>query len=449
MTRGPRYAAYTSRHLGELLDRAGFDPAEKARLQAVATVLPFRVNDYVVKELIDWSAVPDDPIYRLTFPQADMLPAADRAAVEDLLRRGASKPEVDEVVRRIRDGLRPHPAGQLTLNVASYGPEPVSGLQHKYAQTVLVFPQQGQTCHAYCAYCFRWPQFVGDPALKIATESTARVHAYIREHREISSVLFTGGDPLVMSTAVLRRYIEPLLAPDMAHVESIRIGTKALAYWPYRLLADPDADDLLRLFDEVRATGRHLAVMAHYSHPRELRTEAGRRALQRLTSSGVLVRSQAPLIRGVNDDPDVWAEMWRIQVRSGVVPYYMFVERDTGPSDYFAVPLVRAHEIFTVAYRQQSGLGRTVRGPVMSATPGKVSVDGVTELNGERLLVLRLLQARRAELVGRPFFARYDETATWLDDLVPLPGTRFPFDDDTHLSGGTGCAGSSDSLIPR
>ena len=86
--------------------------------------------------------------------------------------------------------------------------------------------------------------------------------------------------------------------------------------------------------------------------------------------------------------------MWRTQVRMGMIPYYMFVERDTGPQDYFAVPLARGYEIFREAYQGVSGLARTVRGPSMSATPGKVCIDGVTEVAGIRVFVLHMIQAR-------------------------------------------------------
>ena len=120
--------------------------------------------------------------------------------------------------------------------------------------------------------------------------------------------------------------------------------------------------------------------------------------------------------------------MWRRQLRMGMVPYYMFVERDTGPQDYFAVPLARGYEIFREAYRGVSGLCRTVRGPSMSATPGKVCVDGIAEVSGQRVFVLRLIQARDPSLVGRPFFARYDPDATWLTELEPAFADRFPFD---------------------
>jgi hypothetical protein len=112
----------------------------------------------------------------------------------------------------------------------------------------------------------------------------------------------------------------------------------------------------------------------------------------------------------------------------GMIPYYMFVERDTGPQDYFAVPLARAHEIFRDAYQGVSGLCRTVRGPSMSATPGKVCVDGVTEVAGTPVFVLRMIQARDPRLVGTPFFARFDPQATWLTDLVPAFADRFPWE---------------------
>jgi hypothetical protein len=150
-----------------------------------------------------------------------------------------------------------------------------------------------------------------------------------------------------------------------------------------------------------------------------------------------VIRTQAPVVRHVNDSADVWAEMWSRQVRLGAVPYYMFVERDTGPRDYFGVPLSRAHEIFRRAYRRQSGLGRTVRGPVMSATPGKVLVDGIAGIGEERFFVLKFLQARDPEWVGKPFFARYDPEAIWLDDLTPaLTGRPFFFERRAHRGPG-------------
>jgi L-lysine 2,3-aminomutase len=264
----------------------------------------------------------------------------------------------------------------------------------------------------------------------MATDHVDTLVTYLHRHPEVTSVLITGGDPMIMSAGVLRRYIEPLLDPSLDHVESIRIGSKSLSYWPQRYVTDNDADDTLRLFEEVSAAGRTLALMAHYSHPRELAPDIAKTAISRIRGTGAVIRTQAPLIRSVNDDAATWREMWKAQVRAGLLPYYMFVERDTGPQDYFAVPLARAHEIFRDAYASVSGLCRSVRGPSMSATPGKVCVDGVAEVAGEQVFVLRMLQARDPSLVGRPFFARFDPKAVWLTDLTPAFADRFPWERD-------------------
>lgn len=393
-------------------------------METVVTVLPCRVNRYLLEEVIDWSRVPDDPLFRLTFPQREMLEPADYDRVRSLLDARAGEGEIEAAAAAIRAGMNPHPAGQVELNTVRHRGRPLAGVQHKYSDTVLVFPAAGQTCHAYCSYCFRWPQFVGGPELRFASRDPELVADYVRADPAVTSVLLTGGDPLVMRPESLRRQLEPLLAPDLERV-SIRIGTKAPVGWPHRFLADPDADALLRLFEEVVSRGRHLALMAHYSHPRELATEAAQAALRRIVATGTVVRCQAPVVSHVNDSAATWADLWSRQVRLGAIPYYMFVERDTGPRRYFELPLARALEIFDGASRRVSGLARTARGPVMSATPGKVLVDGVVEFSGEPAFVLKLIRAREPASVNRSFLARYDADATWLDQLALL-GAGWP-----------------------
>jgi len=434
---GRGFHAYSAKHLDTLTRRAGLSEQERLAVRAVATVLPFRTNSYVLENLIDWDAAPDDPIYRLVFPQPDMLPAPDVRRLADMISGGAPDAELRAAAHAIRMRLNPQPAGQLLLNAPTLHGRPLSGLQHKYPETVLFFPRQGQTCHAYCSYCFRWAQFVDEPELKMATDDIGTLVAYLGAHPEVTSVLITGGDPMIMGEVVLRRYIEPLIDPrnHLDHLESIRIGTKSLSYWPQRFVTDPDADATLRLFGEVMASGRTLALMAHFTHPRELEPPLLEAAVGRIRSTGAVIRTQAPLIRSINDDPAAWRGMWRSQVRMGMIPYYMFVERDTGPQDYFAVPLARAYEIFRAAYQGVSGLCRTVRGPSMSATPGKVCVDGVTEVAGLRVFVLRMIQARDPTLVGTPFFARFDPAASWLTDLEPVFTERFPFEPAPYQPG--------------
>lgn len=422
-TRNPaEFRVFTRKDIDRIPQIRMLSSTERLNMKTVSTVLPFRVNNYVIDELIDWSNIPHDPMFQLTFPQPQMLTRRDFETMLALVRAEADPATVRAAARKIQMKLNPHPAGQMQMNVPIVNGEPIQGVQHKYRETTLFFPSAGQTCHAYCTYCFRWAQFVGIDELKFADHQADRLAAYLRERPEVTSVLITGGDPLVMKTRVLRRFIEPLLVPSLEHIESIRIGSKAPAYWPQRFVTDDDADDLLRLFEEVQHAGRSLALMAHYTHPRELSTPMAEAAVERIRASGAVIRCQAPLIRHVNDSAEIWAKLWSRQVRLGAVPYYMFVERDTGAKKYFELPLARAYKIFNGAYTRMSGLARTVRGPSMSATPGKVVVEGVANVAGEEVFVLKFLQGRDPNWVGKPFFARFDPRATWLDDLEPAFG---------------------------
>ena len=426
-----KFKANTRRDLPRIAEKLRFNRDQLTDMQAVSAVLPFRVNDYVIEHLIDPEDVPNDPIFQLTFPQRGMLEEEDFRRMRDLVAKGATETEIKLAADEIRGRLNPHPAGQMQLNVPLLDGEVVGGMQHKYQETVLFFPSQGQTCHAYCSYCFRWAQFVGDADLKFASREANQLVNYVRENPQVSSVLITGGDPMVMKTPVLRRYIEPLLRANLPNLHSIRIGTKALAYWPYRFIEGGDADDFLRLIEEVRAAGKHFALMAHSSHSRELEPKVAQHAVERVLNAGAVIRCQAPLIRKVNDNANVWAQLWRRQVQLGMVPYYMFVERDTGAKAYFEVPLVRAYKVFTEAYSQVAGLCRTVRGPSMSAMPCKVLIDGITQVAGEKVFVLKFLQGRDPKWSNRVFFARYDPTATWLSGLQPAFGEEQFFFEDT------------------
>ncbi len=419
-----RFKVYTQKQLDKIPVLQRLPESLRFEMQVVANVLPFRVNEYVINELIDWDNVPDDPIFRLTFPQRDMLPPESYQRMADLLKSNPTPKEVKALANELRQDLNPHPAGQMELNVPRLDNEKLPGMQHKYRETVLFFPSQGQVCHAYCTFCFRWAQFVGDKELRFATNETENLARYLAEHTEVSDLLLTGGDPMVMKTRHLAEYLRVLLRPELAHVQTVRIGTKALSFWPQRFVSDDDADELLTVLAELVDNGKHVALMAHYNHWKELETPIARTAIQRIRNTGTEIRSQAPLVGHINDNPEVWARLWRTQIKLGIIPYYFFVERDTGAKHYFEVPLVKAWEIYRDAMKKVSGLGRTARGPSMSAGPGKVEIQGITEIQGEKVMVLRFIQGRNPDWVQRPFFAQYDEKATWLDHLKPAFGEK-------------------------
>ncbi len=433
----PRFKSFSEGSLDKISQLSLVSAEDRFAMQVVAKVLPFRVNQYVVDELIDWTNVPNDPIFQLTFPQRGMLAPEHFDRIAALLRSNASKKAMREAATDIRLALNPHPAGQQELNVPMLDGSPLPGVQHKYPETVLFFPAQGQTCHSYCTFCFRWAQFIGDKELKFASSEAERLVGYLKQHKEVTDVLITGGDPMVMKTKNIAAYADSLLDPALAHVQNIRFGSKALTFWPHRFVSDKDADDLLRVFDKLVANGKHVAFMAHLNHWQELEPEVCHRAIRRIRDTGVVIRTQGPLLGHINDDAASWTNMWRTQVKLGLVPYYMFVERDTGARRYFEVPLAHAYKTYRDAMRSVSGLARTARGPSMSAGPGKVEIQGITQVAGEKVFVLRFIQARNPEWVQQPFFARYDDSATWLDHLRPAFGEeRFFFEDEYYATYG-------------
>jgi len=424
------YKSYSLRNYEEIPQINKLSDSDKKAIELVGNVLPFKTNNYVVDNLINWNDIPNDPIYTLTFPRKEMLLGSHYNKVEELIKKNVPREIFLEEVNRIRMELNPHPAGQVH-NVPKIDGIELPGVQHKYRETVLFFPCQGQTCHAYCTFCFRWPQFVGMNELKFAMKEIDLLARYLIQNREVTDVLFTGGDPMIMKTKILSAYIEPLLDESLYNIQTIRIGTKAIGYWPYRFLTDDDADDLLRLFEKIVRTGKNLAIMAHFNHPVELSTPAAQDAIRRIRSTGAQIRTQSPVLKHINDSPEIWAEMWRKQVNNNCIPYYMFVARDTGAQNFFAVSLVEAWKIFREAYQKVSGVCRTVRGPSMSSTPGKIQVLGVSKVKDEDVIVMRFLQGRNPDWIARPFFAEYDENATWLDDLKPAFGEeKFFFEEE-------------------
>lgn len=402
-------------------------------IDVVGQVLPFKANNYVIEQLIDWDNIPNDPIFTLTFPRKEMLSKSNYNRIKELTPTSDIE-KLKSTVNDIRMKLNPNPAGQKR-NIPTIDGQKLHGVQHKYRETALFFPSQGQTCHAYCTFCFRWPQFTGMNGMKFAMREADLLHKYLLKNKKTTDILFTGGDPMTTSAKIMSAYIEPLLTKEFEHIRNIRIGSKSLSYWPYRFLTDRDADDMLELFEKIKKSGKHLAFQAHFNHPKELSTDTVKQAIERIQNTGAIIRTQSPLLRYINDNHKIWSEMWSEQVRLGLIPYYMFIARDTGSKAFFEVPLTKAWDIFRKAYSNISGIARTVRGPSMSAEPGKIHIIGVSEINGEKVFVLRFLQCRNPQIVDIPFFAKYDNKATWFEELVPAFGEeQFFFEKDNLIS---------------
>jgi len=475
------YELYSKNRINEILKSklniSDYNNIDYIPYLAASTVLPMRTNNYVVDQLIDWNNIPNDNIFQLTFPQPGMLNENDlNNIINILLDESKGKENIGnnkkstklskfiklrEEAEKIRSGLNPHPAGQKQLNVPKIELNgkihDIPGLQHKYRETVLFFPNESQFCHAFCTYCFRWAQFtsVGSEQAFSANDSEL-LHEYLRKNKDVTDLLFTGGDPMVMTAKQFAKYIDPILIdPELSHINTIRIGTKSLAYWPYRFVTDDDSYDILRLFERVVASGKQLNISAHISHWKELSTDVSQEAIRKIKLTGANIRTQSPIIKHVNDDSNIWAEKWRLETRLGCIPYYMFIERDTGARKYFELPLIQAYNIFQNAISKQSGLSRTVRGPSMSCTPGKVQVMGLIDIpsqyNNNKLdkaILLQFLQGRNPNWTNKPFLAKYDPNVTWFDQLKPYyDNSKFFFENE--LEDITNTPQSSGQLYPN
>lgn len=418
-----KYIAYNAKNFRKIEYIRQMDQQFVEDTEIVARVLPFKTNNYIVDYLIDWKNYETDPVYLLTFPNRDMLRPEHFEKVRWAVRNKLPLEEQTRIINKIRLELNPHPADQAS-NLPSLNGEVLNGSQHKYRDIILFFPSEGQSCHAHCTFCFRWPQFVKDLDLQFSMREIDLLIEYIRQNENIQEVLFTGGDPLIMSPGTISRYIDKLINARIPNLKTIRFGTKSLTFWPFTFLPDfsDEAEDMLAMFRKIIDNGYHLAFMAHFNHPNELNNGIVQEAIRNIRSTGAVIRTQAPLLRTINDSWEIWSELWEKQVNLGMIPYYMFVERQTGPYDYFSVPLKRVYSIYQKAVRHSASFAKTVTAPVMSARKGKVQIMGTLEnpSDGEQYFILQYVRHRDYSKTFKPFLMKLDETSTWVDQLEPV-----------------------------
>jgi len=340
------------------------DPAHPAELETVTERFAFRCNDYYLS-LIDWSD-PNDPIRRLIVPD----------------------------LRELEVWGRLDPSNEKIYRITP-------GLEHKYRSTVLLLVSS--VCEGICRYCFRKRVFIY-PEEDYLRDLPAALD-YIREHTEITNVLLTGGDPLVLTTAKLERIISALRKID--HVQVIRIGTKVPAFNPYRILDDPSLTEMIETYSTPR---KAIYFMTHFIHPREL-TQPAVEALCRLRKAGAILANQCPIIRGINDSPSVLAELLRTLSFVGAPPYYIFQCRPSVGNKAYTVPVEEAYAIFDGALSRVSGLAKRPRF-VLSHSTGKVEMVGLTE----EYAYFRYHRAANDADSGRFMIMRRNPEAYWLDD---------------------------------
>ncbi len=341
---------------------------ELKSLEKVCNIYSFRANDYYLN-LIDW-ANENDPIKRIIIPDEN---------------------EID-------DNGNLDACNEKAITVAP-------GVQHKYKHTALLLCNE--TCGGFCRYCFRKRLFMDNNA-EVALDTTAGIQ-YIKNHSQITNVLLTGGDPLLLSTLRLESIIKDL--HQIEHVKIIRIGTKMTSFNPMRITED---DALFRMLRKYSTPEKRIYIMTHFDHPNELTKEAID-AIHTLNDAGVTLCNQCPILKGVNDDPNILAELYNKLAFNGCTPYYAFQCRPTAGNKPYAVPITRAYYLFEESKKYASGTAIRAK-YVMSHATGKVEIIGVDEKH----IYIKYHRAQNTDRIGKVFVYKRDDNAYWLDDLEPV-----------------------------
>jgi KamA family protein len=342
--------------------------AEKIELKQVTNKFALRSNDYYLS-LINWDD-PADPIRRVVVP-----------CVEESEQWG-----------------RLDPSDEKAYTV-------IPGLEHKY-HSVAVFLVTNK-CDSYCRYCFRKRLFI--QAESKCLQDWEAAYQYVREHREITNVLLTGGDALMLPSAQLEEIFATLR--EIEHVKIIRLGTRMPAYNPHRITGDAA---LLKAIEKYSTYRKKIYVMTHFIHPREL-TDIALEAVNLLQNTSAILANQTPLLRGLNDNPKVLAELLARLSFIGVIPYYIFQCRPALGNKPYVVPIEEGYDIVEQAKALVSGLAKRARYAMSHAT-GKIEIVGKTE----GFVYFKYHRAANDADSGRFLVLASNPDACWLDDYSEM-----------------------------
>jgi lysine 2,3-aminomutase len=348
---------------------------ERTQLKKVTEKYEFRSNEYYLS-LIDWND-PNDPIRRLIIPNMEELEEWGQLDASD---------EKNYTV--------------------------IPGLQHKYNSTALFLTSN--VCGGICRYCFRKRIFIDKNAEILKDLQNAL--KYIREHKEISNVLLTGGDPLILPTSKIENVIAQLM--EIEHVKIVRIGTKLLSFNPYRVLDD---SSILEIIEKYSNEEKKIYVITHFNHPKEI-TDVAIKAVELLQKSGAVLANQTPIIRGVNDKPETLANLFSKLSYIGSPPYYVFQCRPAVGNKTYAVPIEEGYKIFEKAKAMGSGLAKRAKF-VMSHSTGKIEISGKTKDN----IYLKYHRAANNKNSGRFMVFKSNPDAYWFDDYDEVIQDHFIF----------------------
>lgn len=240
--------------------------------------------------------------------------------------------------------LNQHPAEQRDP-IGDNEKSPTPGLVHRYPDRVLL--KVVDMCPVYCRFCFR-REMVGPKQDGVLSDENLRdALAYIKRHPEIWEVIFTGGDPFVLSPRRIRSLVRAL--DEISHVKVLRWHTRVPVVAPERLTPD--------LIDALSSGTKTTFVAVHCNHARELTLDARTRCRD-MMKAGLSLVSQTVLLRGINDDVGTLCDLMRAFVETGLKPYYLH-HGDLAPgTTHFRVPISTGQALMRELRQQLSGLAQ-------------------------------------------------------------------------------------------
>lgn len=244
-----------------------------------------------------------------------------------------------QLVPRAEELVQVH--GDLADPLGEAAHEVAPNLIVRYPDRALLFATD--RCAVYCRFCTR-SRLVGAGGGARSLDVLGPALAYLRQHPEITDVIISGGDPLVMATDRIARLVSAVRA--IPSVETIRLATRVPVVLPQRI-----TDELL----QALRPHHPIWVMTHFNHPRELTPEAAL-ACNRLADAGFPVMNHCVLLRGVNDDADVLTQLFRGLVRLRVRPYYLLQADPVQGTGHLRTPLAVGVEIMERLQGRLSGI---------------------------------------------------------------------------------------------
>lgn len=424
------------REIVSTLQRNGIELGHLEERELFIHVYRFMATRHALNA-IDWANFEQDSMFHVVFPQPGMM----RPDVAKAYLAASTEEKKREIVSAYIRETNPHDGKQHlnkpTLRTQSGSLEIVEGSQHKYPQCQLIFDVQTQDCFAFCNYCFRHAQVRGDEDMFVQKD-IEQIHDYLKQHREVTDVLITGGDAGYLTADRFERYVTPILTDrDLFHIRTIRLGTRVLSYDPERILAR-SYDRMLGLFRRLSDSGVQLVFMSHFSTPRELLNPSTVAAVRRLRAHGAVVKSQSPVMKHIslftNEQGEIdversaqnWIDLGNLLAMLSIGFHSMYCARPTGEHHYFTAPLADLDRVFSRVYRSLASINRPSRYITMTSSAGKISLLGTVDVNGEKLFALKFNEGRNMEWMDRVYLARFDPEQNTIEKLAP-------FDTDQHF----------------